>query len=108
MGNFNYPSIKWNGVLTHDRDFEFVEAIRDAYLHQMVAKPMRSRLGQTAIITDLVLVNDEFFMTEIDNCCPLGKSDHQLLKFSMQLDCLFDRSICFKQSLIFLRLILMD
>ena len=33
MGDFNYPSIKWNGILTHDRDFEFVEAIREAYLY---------------------------------------------------------------------------
>ena len=63
MGDFNYPSIKWNGILTHDRYFEFVEAIRDAYLYQMVTKPTRSRLGQTANITDLVLVNNEFFIT---------------------------------------------
>ena len=56
MGDFNYPSIKWNGILTHDRDFEFVEAIRDAYLYQMATKPTRSRLGQTANITDLVQV----------------------------------------------------
>ena len=41
-------------------------------------------------------MNDKFFMTEIDHSCPLGNSDHQLLKFSIQLDCLFDRSICFK------------
>ena len=41
-------------------------------------------------------MNDELFITEIYHCCPLGKSYHQLLKFSMQLDCLFDRSICFK------------
>ena len=33
MGDFNYPTIKWNGILTHDRDFEFVKAIRDAYLY---------------------------------------------------------------------------
>ena len=52
----------------------------------MVTKSTRSRLGQTANITDLVLVNDEFFMTEIDHCCPLGKSDHQLHKFGIQLD----------------------
>ena len=41
-------------------------------------------------------MNDESFITEIDHCCPLGESDHQLLKFCIQLDCLFDRSICFK------------
>ena len=60
MGDFNYPSIKWNGILTHYRDFEFVEAICDAYLYQIGTKPTRSRLGQTANITDLVLMNDEF------------------------------------------------
>ena len=60
MGNFNYTSIKWNGILTH-RDFEFVEAIRDAYHYQMVTKPTRSRFGQATNITYLVLVNDEFF-----------------------------------------------
>ena len=96
MGDFNFPIIKWNGNLTHDRDLEFVEAIRDAYLYQVVTKPTRSRLGQTANITDLVLVNDESFISEIDHCCSIGKSDHQLLKLSIQLDCLFDRSICFK------------
>ena len=55
-----------------------------------------NQLCQTANITDLVLMNDESSITEIDHCCPLGNSDHQLLKLSMQLDCLFDRSICLK------------
>ena len=41
-------------------------------------------------------MNDESFITEIYHCCPLGKSDHQLLKFSIQLDCSYDRSICLK------------
>ena len=35
-------------------------------------------------------------MTEIEHCCPLGKSDHQVLKLSIQLDCLLDRSISSK------------
>ena len=57
----------------------------------MVTKPTRSRLGQTANINDLVLVNDELFITEIEHCCLLGKSG-QVLMFSMQLDFLFDHS----------------
>ena len=40
-------------------------------------------------------MNDEFFITKIEYCCPLGKSDHQVLKLSIQLDCLFDRSVSF-------------
>ena len=31
-------------------------------------------------------------MTAIEHCCLFGKSDHQVLTFSMQLDCLFDCS----------------
>ena len=52
-------------VFKHIRDFEFVEAICDAYLHQMVTKPTRSRPGQAGDINDLVMVNYEFFITEI-------------------------------------------
>ena len=58
MGDFNYPSIKWNGIITHDRGFEFVETICVAYLYQIVTKPTRNRLCQTADINYLVLVND--------------------------------------------------
>ena len=108
MGDFNFPSVKWNGILTHYGEFEFFQAIRDIYLYLVVTKTTRSRLGQTANITDLVLVNDESFMTEIEHSCPLGKSDHQLLKFSIQFDCLFHCSISFKTVFDFLRLILMD
>ena len=39
----------------------------------MVTKPTRSRHGETANINDLVLVNDDLFMTESEHCCPLGK-----------------------------------
>ena len=67
----------------------------------MITKPTRSRLGQTANITDLVPVNDEFFTTEIEHCCPLSKGDHQVLMFGMQLDCLFDLCISFKTILDF-------
>ena len=92
IGYLNYPCIKWNGISAHVRDFEFVETICDAYLYQMVTKSAKSRLGQTASINDLVLVNDEIFITEIEHCCPLGKCDHQVLRCSMHLDCLFDLS----------------
>ena len=82
--------------MTHDRDIEFVEDIRDTYLYQMVTKPTRIRLGQTADIAVLVLMNDEFFITEIEYYCPLGKSDNHVIKFNMQLYCLFDCSISLK------------
>ena len=42
MGDFKYSSIQWNGILTHHRDIEFVEAIRYACLFQKVTMPTRS------------------------------------------------------------------
>ena len=42
MRNFNYPSIKWNGILAHVRDLEIIETINDAYQYLMVPKPTRS------------------------------------------------------------------
>ena len=83
MVGLNYASKKWNVILTHVIDQEFVEAIRDAYLYQTENKPTRSGLGQTANISDLVLVNNECFMTELKHFCSFGKSDHQVLKFGM-------------------------
>ena len=38
IGDFNYPSIKWKSILTHVRDFKFVEAICHAYLYLMVIR----------------------------------------------------------------------
>ena len=58
----------------------------------MVTNHTRSKLGQTANVNVLVVVNDELVITEIEQCCPLGKSDHQVLKNGMQLDCLFNLS----------------
>ena len=60
IGDFNYVSIKWNGISAHVEDFEYAEAIRNAFHYQMAANPTRSKLGQTANINDLLLVNDEF------------------------------------------------
>ena len=41
VGDFNFPSIKWDGVWTGIQDNEFIECIRDATLIQIVSKPKR-------------------------------------------------------------------
>ena len=37
-------------------------------------KTYKKQTWSTANVNDLVLVNDDFFMTVIEHCCPLGKS----------------------------------
>ena len=56
VGDFNYPTILWDGSWSGPRNNTFIECLRDAYLCQAVNKPTRRREGQKANILDLVLV----------------------------------------------------
>ena len=86
VGDFNYPTVKWNGEWTSTKDEIFVDCIRDAFLHQMTLKPTRRREGQRPTLDDLVLVNDETLVSDIVHCSPLGKSDHDILLFKMYVN----------------------
>ena len=86
VGDFNFPKINWEGTWSGERDNDFVECVRDAYLFQMVKKPTRRRTGQQPSILDLVLVNNECLISDIQHLCPLGKSDHEVLCFSLYID----------------------
>ena len=39
-GDFNYPSVRWDGERSNNKDNEFVECVRDVYLTQTVKKKM--------------------------------------------------------------------
>ena len=83
VGDFNYPSIKWNGEWTGPQDNELIECIRDAHLTQMVSNPTRRREGQRSNILNLILVNEEQFISNIEHCSPIAKSDHEVLLFTL-------------------------
>lgn len=83
IGDFNYPSVCWEGAWSSTKDNRFVESTRDAFLHQMVRQPTRRREGQRSTLDDLVLVNDVTLVSDIINHCPLGKSDHDVLLFKL-------------------------
>ena len=86
MGDFNFPNILWNGCQTPPKEEEFVDATRDAYLEQMVIRPTRNRDGQNSNILDLVFVNEASIISDIDHTSPIGKSDHQVLRFSLYVN----------------------
>ena len=49
----------------------------------MVSKPTRVRAGQASNILDLVMVNEENFISNIKHYSPIGKSDHETLLFTL-------------------------
>ena len=59
VGEFHFPTIKWNVVWSGNSDNEFISNIRNALLIQVVREPTRRRAGHTSNILELVLVNDE-------------------------------------------------
>ena len=89
LGDFNYPCIDWNEWTTlHNElhsEFQFIECLRDNYLSQEILKPTRYRLGQTANILDLLLVDKSEIVDKIKFNSGLGASHH--LSYSAYLVC---------------------
>lgn len=83
MGDFNFPTINWDLSLFSSKDSDFVEALNDAFLVQLVTNPTRRREGQRPTLDDLILVNNEELVSSIEYHSPIGKSDHDTLIFEM-------------------------
>ena len=49
----------------------------------MVSKPARVRAGQASNILDLIMVNEENFISNIEYYSAIGKSDHETLLFTL-------------------------
>ena len=79
-GDFNYPTARWDGTWSNERDEAFHEAVRDGFFIQHINQPTRYREGQQSNVLDLVFSRDESDINNIYYCSPLGKSDHVLLK----------------------------
>jgi hypothetical protein len=84
-GDFNLPDIDWKTWIAKSKESNRVlERLRDCYLYQMIDKPTRVRGDQTPSVLDLVLVNDEDYISHIDYHSPLGSSDHSVLLIGMK------------------------
>ena len=93
VGDFNYPDINWvTGSTPGSRNNDglspegsFVEMTRDLFLTQHTKGFTRSRGTDEPSLLDLVFTNEPRIVSEIVHHAPLGKSDHQILTFT--LDC---------------------
>ena len=87
VGDFNFPRIDWSSLRTVSGDEkQFIDALGYAYLSQLIGRPSRFRQGQEPSLFDLVIMNNEFLVSEIVQDNPIGKSDHQVLTLGLHIN----------------------
>jgi endonuclease/exonuclease/phosphatase family metal-dependent hydrolase len=95
MGDFNLKFIDWETWTAEEPETHFahyfLETLRDKYFSQHVLLPTRYRVDQEPSLLDLIISNDDNYISEVRYCAPLGKSDHVVLRFSIQ--CYADRAL---------------
>ena len=72
------------------KEHEFIETVRDCYLHQHNLENSRHRGNDEPSLLDLVLTDESMQVTEVLHQAPLGKSDHNVITF--QFNCYLDYS----------------
>src|SRR5678815_1563134 len=81
MGDFNFPGIHWDSLSNMDRSSSaFINCILDNFLTQMVQEPTRYDA-----LLDLILTNDESMVDEVRVEENLGLSDHNIIRFNMNV-----------------------
>lgn len=89
VGDFNYPKINWQSWTTdgglETEEYKFVEAVRDAYLHQHVSQSTRGRGETLPSLLDLIMTKEAGMISCINYEAPIGKSDHSVLQFNIEL-----------------------
>ena len=85
VGDLNFRDINWETQSTShgesSKEAKFIEAVRDCFLHQHIAKPTRRRGNDKPTLLDLILTDEEMQVTDIAHHAPLGKSDHSVITF---------------------------
>ena len=85
FGDMNFPNIDWVNITTDrgpgDIKYEFLETIRDCFLHQNITEPTRGRGDAKPSTIDLLFSNEEGMVTDVNIEPPLGKSDHSVINF---------------------------
>ena len=88
VGDFNMKEIDWETNTTNRNEehisTKFLEVVSDTFLTQHVSKPTRYREQDTPSMIDLILTNEEGMIDSIEHNAPLGKSDHEVLEFTIK------------------------
>ena len=86
VGDFNFRDIIWSNYSTNHKDdskeWKFINAIQNCYLHQHVERPTRRRGNDDPSTLDLVFTDEAMQVSDIQHHAPLGKSDHDVITFN--------------------------
>lgn len=85
LGDFNYPKIDWEtmsttAASTEEKEFKFIEKLRDCYFVQHITEPTRGRGTTEPSLLDLVLTSEDTEISTIETASALGRSDHSIIK----------------------------
>ena len=83
-GDFNYKGIDWvtwnvRPGTDETKCLNFLECVRDTYMHQHVTLPTRARINEEPSTLDLIFTNKENMIKDCKYCSPLGNSDRARL-----------------------------
>ena len=85
LGDFNYRAINWMTLSTphgeKSKESQFVETIRDCFLHQHISETTRRRGQDEPSLIDLLFTDEPMQVSNIIHHAPLGKSDHNVISF---------------------------
>ena len=82
IGDFNYPDIRWTEGTAGARGRPFLEVVTDKFMEQHVNEATHSR-GNTL---DLILSDQEGLVSSVATEGRLGKSDHDIVTFDIEID----------------------
>ena len=93
IGDFNCSEIDWDDLTTQDQNMELlsnkiIEIIRDCFLQQVIMENTRGRGANIPSLSDLVLCYENTLIKDIEYQSPLGKSDHCVITFSYDIQCI--------------------
>ena len=82
IGDFNFPDVDWQNGQSGSKGRDFLDATMEVFLEQHVKEATHS----SGNILDLVLCNQEGMITEVMAEGRVGKSDHDLILFTICVD----------------------
>ncbi|KAI5645579.1 endonuclease-reverse transcriptase domain-containing protein [Phthorimaea operculella] len=89
MEDFNYRGVKWpleDCAYLTPIEVNFVQWYLNSNLQQLVTEHTRFRQGNQPSFLDLVLSNEETLVAKVDHQAPIGKSDHNCIVVTIQLE----------------------
>ena len=76
----------YTGNNTKHAAFRFIECVRDCFLFQHVTDHTRQRGNDNPSTLNLIFSNEENMVSKLDILAALGKSDHSIIKFTINCD----------------------